>query len=124
MVGLCCAVALQRKGHNVVLIDRLDPGTGTSFGNGGLIQIDAVVPIATPGILRSVPRMLLDQRGPLVIRWPYLHKIAPWLLRFLFAARSDNVERVSLALASLLDRSNDAWIELVNEVNARDTWRQ
>ena len=124
MVGLCCAVALQRKGHNVVLIDRLDPGTGTSFGNGGLIQIDAVVPIATPGILRSVPRMLLDQRGPLVIRWPYLHKIAPWLLRFLFAARSDNVERVSLALASLLDRSNDAWIELVNEVNAQDTWRQ
>ena len=88
VVGLCCAVALQRKGHNVVLIDRLDPGTGTSFGNGGLIQIDAVVPIATPGILRSVPRMLLDQRGPLVIRWRYLHKIAPWILRFLFAVLS------------------------------------
>ena len=77
VVGLCCAVSLQRKGYQVVLVDRLDPGMGTSFGNGGLIQIDAVVPIATPGILRRVPSMLLDSKGPLVVRWRYLHKIAP-----------------------------------------------
>jgi len=124
VVGLCCAVSLQRKGHQVVLVDRLDPGMGTSFGNGGLIQIDAVVPIATPGILRSVPSMLLDPKGPLVVRWRYLHKIAPWLLKFVRAARPESVERISMALASLLDRSNEAWIELVDAVNARDVWRQ
>ena len=50
VVGLCCAVSLQRAGFSVTLLDRLDPGTGTSFGNAGLIQIDSVVPIATPGI--------------------------------------------------------------------------
>ena len=124
MVGLCCAVSLQRKGHAVVLVDRLDPGMGTSFGNAGLIQIDAVVPIATPGILRSIPRMLLDSKGPLAIRWRYLHKIAPWLLRFMLAARPDSVERISMALASLLDLSNEAWFELIEAVNARDVWRQ
>ena len=100
VVGLCCAVSLQRKGHQVVLVERLDPGMGTAFGNGGLIQIDAVVPIATPGILRSVPSMLLDPKGPLVVRWRYLHKIAPWLLKFVLAARPDRVERLSTALAS------------------------
>ena len=108
----------------MTLVDRLDPGTGTSFGNAGLIQIDSVVPIATPGILRAVPGMLLDPTGPLVVRWRYLHRIAPWLAKFVRAAHSDSVERISVALASLLDRSNEAWLELVNAANAQDVWRQ
>ncbi|RZO34814.1 MAG: FAD-binding oxidoreductase [Rhodospirillaceae bacterium] len=124
VVGLCCAVSLQRAGFSVTLVDRLDPGTGTSFGNAGLIQIDSVVPIATPGILRNVPSMLLDPLGPLVVRWRYLHRIAPWLARFVRAARPDNVERISIALASLLDRSNEAWLELITAANAQDVWRE
>lgn len=124
IVGLCCAVSLQKDGHRVSLVDRMDPGTGTSFGNAGLIQIDAVVPIATPGILRNVPRMLLDPKGPLVVRWRYLHRIAPWLAKFVLAARPDSVERISMALASLLDRSNDAWLELIRAASAQEIWRQ
>ena len=124
VVGLCCAVSLQREGFDVTLVDRLDPGTGTSFGNAGLIQIDSVVPIATPGIMRAVPSMLLDPMGPLVVRWRYLHRIAPWLLKFALNARPDKVEQISFALASLLDRSNDAWLELITAANAGDIWRQ
>ncbi len=124
IVGLCCAVSLQKDGHRVTLVDRMDPGTGTSFGNAGLIQIDAVVPIATPGVLWNVPRMLLDPRGPLVVRWRYLHCIAPWLAKFVLAARPDSVERISMALASLLDRSNDAWLELIRAASAQEIWRQ
>lgn len=123
-MGLCCAVSLQKDGHRVTLVDRMDPGTGTSFGNAGLIQIDAVVPIATPGILGKVPRMLLDPRGPLVVRWRYLHRIAPWLAKFILAARPDSVERISMALASLLDRSSEAWLDLIREAGAQDVWRQ
>ena len=124
IVGLCCAVSLQWDGRSVTLVDRLDPGTGTSFGNAGLIQIDAVVPIATPGILRAVPKMLLDPKGPLVVRWRYLHRIAPWLAAFVRAAHPNSVERISIALASLLDLSNDAWLSLVEDANAQDVWRQ
>ena len=108
----------------MTLVDRLDPGTGTSYGNAGLIQIDSVVPIATPGILRAVPGMLLDPTGPLVVRWRYLHRIAPWLAQFVRAASPSSVERISVALASLLDRSNDAWLELVTAASAQDVWRQ
>jgi len=124
VVGLCCAVSLQQDGHKVTIVDRMEPGTGTSFGNAGLIQIDAVVPIATPGILRNVPSMLLDPKGPLVVRWRYLHRIAPWLAKFVLAARPDSVERISMALALLLDRANDAWLELIKAASAQDIWRQ
>ena len=124
VVGLCCAVWLQRDGHRVVLVDRVDPGTGTSFGNAGLIQIDAVVPVATPGILRRVPRMLLDPTGPLVLRWRYLPRILPWLARFVLAARPASVERISTSLASLLDRANADWLTLIAEADAHGVWRQ
>ena len=68
--------------------------------------------------------MLLDPLGPLVVRWRYLHRIAPWLARFVRAARPDSVERISIALASLLDRSNEAWRELITAANAQGVWRQ
>ena len=67
-VWVCTALYLLRDGHRVTLLDRLAPGMGCSFGNGGLIQTGACMPIATPGVLRQVPRMLLDPDGPLIIR--------------------------------------------------------
>jgi D-amino-acid dehydrogenase len=63
MVGVCTAFSLLRDGHRVTMIGRLPPGNGCSIGNGGLIQTGACVPIATPNVLRKVPRMLLDPDG-------------------------------------------------------------
>jgi len=53
MVGVSCALHLQRKGRAVALVDRRAPGLETSFGNAGLIQREAE-PYAlprTPGFL-------------------------------------------------------------------------
>ncbi len=120
VVGVCCAFALLRDGHRVTLIDRDEPGRGCSYGNGGIIQIGASVPVATPGVLRQVPRMLLDPNGPLVIRWPCLPRLTPYLLRFIAAARPDRVERISVAIAALLDRAIDAFREMLGAAEALD----
>ena len=120
IVGVCCAFALLRDGHRVTLIDRDEPGRGCSFGNGGIIQIGASVPVATPGVLRQVPRMLLDPNGPLVVRWPHLPRLAPYLLRFIAAARPERVERNSMAIAALLDGAIDAFGEVLGAAGALD----
>ena len=120
VVGVCCAFALLRDGYRVTLIDRDEPGRGCSYGNGGIIQIGASVPVATPGVLRQVPRMLLDPNGPLVIRWPCLPRLTPYLLRFIAAARPERVERISVALAALLDRAIDAFREMLGAAGALD----
>ena len=31
IIGICCAIALQRDGHKVVLIDKSGPGEGTTM---------------------------------------------------------------------------------------------
>lgn len=108
-VGVCTALYLLRDGHSVTMLDREPPGTGCSFGNGGLIQTGACVPIATPGVLRQVPRMLIDPNGPLVIRWRHLPVLMPYLLSFVAAARPGRVEQISLALQAILDHATEAY---------------
>lgn len=102
IVGVCTALYLQREGYRVTLIDRSPPGRGCSYGNAGVIQSGASVPVATPDVVRSVPRMLLDPDGPLVIRWQHLPTLIPYLIRFLAAARPARVEEISKALAEIL----------------------
>ena len=65
IVGTCCALWLQRHGFAVTLLDRNEPGSGCSAGNAGILHSGSVLPLATVGILRRVPQMLLDPDGPL-----------------------------------------------------------
>ncbi|MGE0522734.1 MAG: NAD(P)/FAD-dependent oxidoreductase [Variibacter sp.] len=116
-VGISAALWLQRDGHAVTLVDRNPPGTGASFGNGGLIQTGAVVPIATPGVLRQVPSMLMDPNGPLVIRWRYLPSLLPYLLRFVASARPSRVEEISIALQAILEHAGEAYRSLLADAN-------
>lgn len=124
IVGVCSALCLQRAGFRVTLMERDAPGQGASFGNGAVIGEEAVVPVATPGLLRKVPGMLLDARGPLALRWSYLPRIAPWLLRFAAASRPQRVEAISIALAALLEGSFTAFDRLLAAAGAADMLRR
>ena len=124
VVGVCTAFSLLRDGHRVTLIDRLPPGNGCSFGNGGLIQTGACVPIATPGVLRQVPKMLIDPNGPLVIRWQHLPSLLPYLLNFVLSARPARVEEISIALQAILDHAIGSYRVLLVEAGASDLLRQ
>ena len=86
VVGSCIALALRKRGAAVTLIDRDEPGRGCSYGNSGAISPGSVAPLAMPGVLASVPRMLLDEESPLHLPLPYLPKAAPWLMRFVDSA--------------------------------------
>lgn len=57
MVGVSVALHLQRRGYEVVLLDRQGPGEGASFGNGGLIQREAVYPHPFPRALAELRRI-------------------------------------------------------------------
>jgi D-amino-acid dehydrogenase len=108
-VGLSCAFYLQRAGHQVDIFDFRNPGEGASFGNAGIIAVSEIFPVARASTLRQVPRMLLDPVGPLVIRWRYLPRLAPWLIEFLTTSRVSEVRRISLALSELTRPALAAW---------------
>ncbi|MDH4989403.1 FAD-binding oxidoreductase [Aquamicrobium lusatiense] len=118
-VGVCTALQLARAGHDVVLIDIGQPEKAASYGNSGQFAVGEVVPLAVPGILRSVPGWLLDPLGPLTIRWRDLPMLTPWLARFVLASRTSKVEIGSRAMASLCDRMHADYAPLLDAANAR-----
>ena len=81
IVGVSAAEWLRRDGHEVTLIDRIEPGSPeqTSYGNAGILASGGIVQVAVPGLPAKAPRMLLDPLGPLHLRWSYLPRLMPWL---------------------------------------------
>ena len=124
IVGVCSALSLQREGFRVTLIDRGEPGEGASFGNAAIIGDDSVVPVATPGMFWRVPGMLADPMGPLAIRWSYMPRLAPWLIRFLAASSTRRVEEISIALAALSEGALAAYTPLLAQADAKDMIRR
>lgn len=105
IVGVSTAIWLQRDGHDVVLVDKAGPGEGTSFGNGGVLASCSIVPVTVPGLLAKAPRMLLDRNQPLFLKWSYLPRLAPWLIRYLGHANAAAVKRRAAALAQIIGDS-------------------
>lgn len=102
IVGVSTALWLQRDGHDVILIDKAGPGEGASCGNGGILTSCSLVPVTVPGLLRKAPGMLFSSDGPLFLRWSYLPKLAPWLIRYLSACRPQETKRIAGVLAALV----------------------
>lgn len=105
IVGLCVAIELRRRGREVLVIDRLEPGHGCSWGNAGILAAHAVVPVAMPGLLGQLPSMLLRADSALSLRlalhpsaWP---RTLPWLWRFARAANEPQVRRIAAAMKAL-----------------------
>jgi len=118
IVGVCCALYLQRDGLSVRLIDRGAPGEGASYGNAGNLGFASCVPAAMPGVLKKVPRMLFDADAPLKLRWSHLPRALPWFLRFIANAQTRRVEAIADARDSLLKRLHEGYAPLIEDAGA------
>ena len=58
--GVCNALFLQKKGYQVILVDRDEPGNAASYGNAGHFSPYASVPLNRPDIVSDVPSMLMQ----------------------------------------------------------------
>ena len=102
IVGVSTALWLLRDGHEVVLVDRVGPAAGASYGNAGVLAAGSVVPVTVPGLQRKAPRMLFSANQPLFLRWAYLPRLVPFLTRYLRHATDASVRKTSSALHLLL----------------------
>jgi len=102
IVGVCCALALRRDGHEVTLVDRNEPGSQCSFGNAGTLCGNAHFPLA--GMLPKIPAMLLKPTEPLSIVWRDLAQLVPWFWRYLKESRPSRTHAIAQAAASLNER--------------------
>lgn len=101
IVGICCALYLQREGYAVTLIDPAAPGESTAKWSCGQMAVSEVIPLSKPGILKKIPGWLFDRKGPLALRPSALPGILPWFLRFMACARHAKILEISEDMATL-----------------------
>lgn len=118
IIGLSCAFRLAQAGHDVILVDPQDPGSGASYGNAGTIADYAVMPVGNPAVLRDLPRLLFDRNSPLAIRHAAIVSLAPWLLRFVQQSLPAATARNAAAIAGLVTDAAPLWQELAAEIGA------
>ncbi|MBN8944914.1 MAG: FAD-dependent oxidoreductase [Rhizobiales bacterium] len=104
-IGVISAIEALRDGHRVTIIEPATPGDvqAASYGNAGWLSSHSVIPPAEPGVWKKVPKFLMDPLGPLAIRWSYLPRALPWLVKYLWSGwTAAKVEETAIALRALL----------------------
>jgi len=116
--GISNALFLQKKGFNVTIFDRDEPGSpAASYGNAGHFSPYASVPINRPDVLTDVPAMLLSSTGPLALKWNYFPKMIPWFLQFIRNCSTKKMMHTAKNMHQVLDLALPAYDELFDEID-------
>ncbi len=101
MVGTSTALQLQRRGLDVALVDRRQPGEETSHGNAGIIERNGFLPPGFPGDAKFLLNIALG-------RWPGANyslatvlRLLPWLMAFRRHGSRTGVQRLAHAMNAL-----------------------
>ncbi|MEP2488668.1 MAG: FAD-binding oxidoreductase [Marinomonas sp.] len=105
IVGASSAIWLRRSGYEVTLLDKGVPGMGASYGNGGILASCSVVPVTGPGLLKKSPFYLANPNFPLFLRWGYMPKLVPWLVKYMSHANEADTRRISQGLSTIIGDS-------------------
>ena len=115
--GVCNALFLQKKGFEVTLFDRDEPGNSATYGNAGHFSPYASVPLNRPDVLADIPSMLLSSRGPLALKWNYVFKMIPWFIKFIMNCSKKNMMHTAKNMHQILDLALPAYDELFEEID-------
>jgi D-amino-acid dehydrogenase len=118
MVGVGAALHLQKRGRNVVLIDRHDlAGEETSYGNGGLIECASVFPYMFPRDFRQILQYASNRTPQVRYHFSDLPAFLPWLVRYFLASSPERALRSAMAELPLIQRSLIEHEALISEAN-------
>ncbi len=124
IVGVACALELQRRGARVVLIDRSEPGRETSYGNAGVMARSSLMPFNNPSLWRALPRLIQNRSAQFRYDPLFLARNAGWAIAFLARARRSVFEETATALDALIRLSGREHRRLLAEAGALHRLRE
>lgn len=105
MVGISAAIALQKRGRSVVLLDRRGPAEEASYGNAGIIQREAIEPYLFPREWGKIIRYAFNRSPEANLHWRALPAIGPWLFRYWRNSTPETKKRGAAAMQPIISRS-------------------
>jgi len=120
IIGLSTAYYLQKAGGQVFLIDKQEPGLGTSRGHASMIANYGVPGINQPQVWQQLPRYLFSKSSPISIQWSKIGKLTPWLIQFLKNCNSTSMKKTALHTSYLLKRALPNYQDLLQEIGSQN----
>ncbi len=106
MVGVGAALHLQKRGRDVMLIDRHNmAGEETSFGNAGLIECASVFPYMFPRDFRPILKYALNRAPQVRYQLSDLPEFLPWICSYYLASSPARALHSAMADLPLIQRS-------------------
>src|SRR6201996_4087281 len=132
IVGVSAAYAARQRGLSVILVDRREPGSETSYGNAGILSSGSIFPLNQPSLFGNLPKYLSNRHAAL--RWSpgWVLRNPGWVAGFLANAAASQTKPRALALRGLIDASlklHRDWIvkagapERIRETGWLKAWR-
>ncbi|SIO63603.1 D-amino-acid dehydrogenase [Bradyrhizobium erythrophlei] len=105
IVGVSAAYAARQCGLSVILVDRREPGSETSYGNAGILSSGSISPLNNPSLWSALPKYLTNRHAAL--RWNpgWSIRNADWVIRFLANATASRLRPRATALHGLIGAS-------------------
>lgn len=118
VVGMTSAYALARKGYAVTVIDASTAPAegGASYGNGAQLAFAYTDAMASPSIVRNLPKYLLGFDPAFRIRPTTAMPFLNWGLRFLANSTQRKFEENTLKALRLAFTSRSAFQELIGKI--------
>jgi D-amino-acid dehydrogenase len=116
VIGMCTAYYLKKAGHEVVVIERGDINSGTSFGNAGYISPSHFIPLASPGIIAKGMKWMMSSSSPFYIKPRLNVDLIKWGLTFWKRSGKSTMERNIPHLNAILQLSRTLTSEIRNDL--------
>ncbi|MFN3475061.1 MAG: NAD(P)/FAD-dependent oxidoreductase [Blastomonas sp.] len=123
LIGLSCALHLQRSGISVAVLEPQEKPRGASWGNAGHIAVEQVQPLASPAMIRGALGRLYP-RGALSLPVREIATWGPFALKFLRASGPARFAAGTGALSALLAEAMPAWQRLCDLTGVAHLLRQ
>jgi D-amino-acid dehydrogenase len=120
MIGTCTALQLTLRGHSVVMVDRGEPGRETSYGNAGLIQVEAVEPYPFPHELSVLLRVAMKRGADVNYHLGDMPALVPALSRYWANSSGPQYAQIAHDYAQLSIRSVAEHAPLIELAGAGD----
>ena len=125
MVGVSAALHLQKRGRDVILVDRHEfAGQETSFGNAGLIECTSVFPYMFPRDFSQILQYALNHSPQAHYRVSDLPHFLPWLVRYFLASSPERALRSAMAELPLIHQSLAEHEALIAEAGVGELLRR
>jgi glycine/D-amino acid oxidase-like deaminating enzyme len=124
IVGVSAAYAARQRGLSVILVDRREPGSETSYGNAGILSSGSILPLNKPSLWSALPTYIAN--GHPALRWDPAWAIrnVDWIVRFLANATPSRIRPRATALHGLIGASLKLHREWIVQAGAAQRIRE